>query len=392
MACKWIGPGWYLPAISLAFGITSIATAFVHNIHEICGVRFVLGVFEAGMLPGIAYYMSRWYRKSELTFRLSLYIVMAPLAGAFGGLLASAILKLSNVGSLHEWRMIFAIEGIITCGLAIIGFFTLTDCPATALWLTQEEKDLAIARIKSERVGVTEVLDKLDTRKTLRGIFGPVTLVTAFIFLLNNITVQGLAFFAPTIVKTIYPDRSVISQQLHTVPPYLVGSFFTVLFPFLSWKFNRCLLFFILGAPFVMVGYIMFLASDDPEVRYGATFIIASGAFSLGALSSANVAANVVSDTARSSAIGTNVMFGNIGGLVATWSFLPFDYPDYRIGNSLNLATSSSILICSVALLFWMNMDNKKRDRINVEKKLAHLSQKQIQDLDWRHPGFRWKP
>ncbi|EGC46028.1 MFS transporter [Histoplasma capsulatum var. duboisii H88] len=380
MACKWIGSGWYLPAISLAFGITSIATAFVHNIHEICGVRFILGVFEAGMLPGIAYYMSRWYRKSELTFRLSLYIVMAPLAGAFCGLLASAILKLSNVGSLHEWRMIFAIEGIITCGLAIIGFFTLTDRPATALWLTQEEKDLAIARIKSERVGVTEVLDKLDTHKTLRGIFGPVTLVTAFIFLLNNITVQGLAFFAPTIVKTIYPDRSVISQQLHTVPPYLVGSFFTVLFPFLSWKFNRCLLFFILGAPFVMVGYIMFLASDDPKVRYGATFIIASGAFSLGALSSANVAANVVSDTARSSAIGTNVMFGNIGGLVATWSFLPFDSPDFRIGNSLNLATSSSILICSVALLFWMNMDNKKRDRIN------------IQDLDWRHPGFRWKP
>ncbi|KAG5289743.1 MFS transporter [Histoplasma ohiense] len=133
------------------------------------------------MLPGIAYYMSRWYRKSELTFRLSLYIVMAPLAGAFGGLLASAILKLSNVGSLHEWRMIFAIEGIITCGLAIIGFFTLTDRPATALWLTQEEKDLAIARIKSERVGVTEVLDKLDTHKTIRGIFGPVTLVTAFI-------------------------------------------------------------------------------------------------------------------------------------------------------------------------------------------------------------------
>lgn len=155
MACKWIGPGWYLPAISLAFGITSIATAFVHNIHEICGVRFILGVFEAGMLPGIAYYMSRWCRKSELTFRLSLYIVMAPLAGAFGGLLASAILKLSNVGSLHEWRMIFAI---------IIGFFTLTDRLANALWLTQEEKDLAIARIKSERVGVTEVLDKLDTQ------------------------------------------------------------------------------------------------------------------------------------------------------------------------------------------------------------------------------------
>lgn len=59
------------------------------------------------MLPGIAYYMSRWYRRSELAFRLALYIVCAPLAGAFGGLLASGILKLNHFGGLKQWRMIF---------------------------------------------------------------------------------------------------------------------------------------------------------------------------------------------------------------------------------------------------------------------------------------------
>jgi sugar phosphate permease len=85
---------------------------------------------------------------------LSLYIVAAPLAGAFGGLLASAILSLDHFGSLHTWRMIFAIEGIITCGLALISYFTLTDRPETARWLTPAEKDLAIARVKSERVSV----------------------------------------------------------------------------------------------------------------------------------------------------------------------------------------------------------------------------------------------
>jgi MFS family permease len=110
MACKWIGPGWYIPTISLGFGICSICTAFVNTIQSASGVRFLLGLFEAGMLPGIAYYMSRWYRRSELAFRLSLYIVMAPLAGAFGGLLASGILKLSHFGGLSKWRMIFAIE------------------------------------------------------------------------------------------------------------------------------------------------------------------------------------------------------------------------------------------------------------------------------------------
>src|SRR6201992_881689 len=103
-------------------------------------------------MPGIAYYLSRWYRRSELAFRLSLYMVMAPLAGAFGGLLASAILKLKHFGGLKSWRMIFAVEGIITMGLALIAYFTLTDRPETASWLDRDEKEMAIARIKSERI------------------------------------------------------------------------------------------------------------------------------------------------------------------------------------------------------------------------------------------------
>jgi sugar phosphate permease len=347
------------------------------------------------MLPGIAYYMSRWYRRSELAFRLSLYIVMAPLAGAFGGLLASGILKLSHFGGLHRWRMIFAIEGIITCGISLMSFFTLTDRPETARWLTQEEKDLAIARVKSERVGTTEVLDRIDRKKTLHGIFNPCTLAVSFIFLLNNITVQGLAFFTPTIVATIYPRDTVISQQLHTVPPYIVGAFFTVLLPFFSWRFDRRLIFFIISVPLCMIGYIMFLASHSAHVRYGATFLIASGAFSFGALCNAQVSANVVSDTARAAAIGTNVMVGNIGGLISTWSFLPTDRPDYHIGNGLNLATSSTIFLTSIALLVWMKWNNKLReakslDEVDVE--LSGLTREQVQDLDWRHPGFRWRP
>jgi sugar phosphate permease len=344
------------------------------------------------MLPGIAYYLSRWYRRSELVFHLSLYIVMAPFAGAFGGLLASGILKLSHFGGLHRWQMIFAIEGIITCCLSLIAFFTLTDRPATARWLSQEEKDLAIARVKSERVATTEVLDKLDLPKILCGISSPVTLATAFIFLLDAITVQVLAFFAPTIVKTIYPKKSVVSQQLQTVPPYVVGAFFTVLIPFLSWRFDRRSIFFIISAPLVMTGYIMFLASEHPHVRYGATFLIASGAFPFGALCGAQVAANVVSDTARASAIATVVMLGNIGGLISTWSFLPFDGPQYRISNGLNLATSSTMLILSILLLLWMMANNRQSEKRDIDGELATLQQKQIQDLDWRHPAFRWKP
>ncbi|KAG9513662.1 putative MFS transporter, partial [Aureobasidium melanogenum] len=392
MCCKWLGPGWFIPGISLAFGLCSIATAFVHNFSQMCAVRFVLGIFEAGMLPGIAYYLSRWYRRSELAWRLGLYVVAAPLAGAFGGLLASAILKLDHFAGLKAWRMIFAIEGIVTVGLAVISFFTLTDRPATARWLSQEEKDLAISRVKSERIGATEVLDKFDRKKIFKGIFSPVTLGTSTIFLLNNVTVQGLAFFAPTIVKTIYPHNTVVSQQLHTVPPYIVGGFFCLLFPYVSWKTDCRLPILICSAPLIIIGYIMFLATETAAVRYGATFIIASGAFAFGSLCNAQVSANVVSDTARSSAIGTNVMFGNIGGLIATWSFLPFDAPNYHIGNGLNLAVASTGLCLCILLLFWMKRDNKKRDGRDIDQELAGTTLLEQQDMDWKHPSWRWRP
>lgn len=392
IACKYFGPGWWLPGISLGFGAISLATAFVDNFAQAAGVRFLLGMFEAGMLPGISYYLSRFYRRSELTFRLALFIVMAPMAGAFGGLLASAILTLDHVGSVTSWRMIFVVEGIITCGLALISFLTLTDRPASARWLTPEEREMAEARVRAERVGQTVVLDHMDKKKLWLGMTSPVTLSTSFIFLLNNVTVQGLAFFAPTIVRTIYPHETLVKQQLYTVPPYVVGGFFTLLLPLISWKLDRRQIFLIASAPLTMVGYIMFLASANPSVRYGATFLIAASLFCLGPISNGQVSANVVSDTARSSAIGLNVMMGNVGGLISTWSFLPTDAPNYHIGNGLNLATSGGVLIVATLVLFWMNYDNKKRDGRNSEEELAGMTVEEVQDLDWKHPDFRWKP
>ena len=268
----------------------------------------------------------------------------------------------------------------------------MTDRSETARWLSQEEKELAIARVKSERVGVTDVLDKISWSKTFRGILSPVTLGTSFIFLFTNITVQGLAFFAPTTVRTIYPKATVVSQQLRTVPPYIVGTFFTVLINWLSWRFDRRNIFINLSAPPVMIGYIIFLATTSPYARYAATFLITSGAFANGALSNAQVSANLLSDTARSSGIGMNVMCGNIGGLISTWSYLPFDGPNFPIGNGLNLGASSTIFICSGLLFVFFKWDNSRRAKVDVDQALAGKSAEEVQELDWKHPGFRWRP
>ncbi|GMK58035.1 hypothetical protein CspeluHIS016_0500670 [Cutaneotrichosporon spelunceum] len=394
IACKWIGPGKWIPAITFGFGLMSMATAFVHSFGSAVAVRFLLGVFEAGVLPGIAYYLSRWYRKSELIFRLALYLCTAPLAGAFGGLLAGAILALPGIGTVHSWQQLFLVEGIITMGIAIISYFTMTDHPHTARWLNEEEKALAIARVKSENVGTTEVTDKMDKKKLLAGVINPNTLVVSWIFLFVNITVQGIAFFTPTIVATIYPNETVVRKQLWTVPPYVVGVAVNLIVPFFSWKMDRRLVFFIFCACLAIAGYAMFLGTTNPRVRYGAVFLAISGAFPFGPLCNAQVAVNALSDSARSTAIGWNVMVGNIGGLISTWSYLPHDSPDFHIGNGLNLAGNCTILITSILLLLFLGRDNQKRNSVSeeeVDAKLAGKTQLEIQELDWKHPAWRWQ-
>lgn len=61
LACKWMGPGYFIPILTLGFGIASLAFAYVNNLEQGCGVRFVLGMFESGVMPGMSYYLSRWY-------------------------------------------------------------------------------------------------------------------------------------------------------------------------------------------------------------------------------------------------------------------------------------------------------------------------------------------
>ncbi|KAJ9106061.1 hypothetical protein QFC20_004123 [Naganishia adeliensis] len=385
---KWLGPGKAIPIYTTTFGILSIAFAFVQSFGAACAVRFLLGVAEAGMLPGISYYLSRWYTKDELAFRIAMYIVCAPLAGAFGGLLASGILKIDGIGSVHRWEQIFLIEGIITTIIGIASYCLMTDRIETAKWLSQEEKDLAVARIKREQVGATVVLDKLNTRAIKQGILAPTTLTIGMIFLLNNITVQGLAFFTPTIVRTIFPTKSTVHQQLFTVPPYVVGAVFTLVFPYISMRIKKRGLFLCIAAPMVATGFAIFLATKNTTARYVSLFFAMSGAFIGGPMCTSWSAINVASDTSRAAALGWVVMMGNIGGLISTWSFLP---SDAKKGNSLNLASAIACFLLAFGTILFVKANNKKRERGDYDKYLEGVRPEDAHKLGNNHPGFRYK-
>ncbi|RIB14802.1 hypothetical protein C2G38_1904075, partial [Gigaspora rosea] len=69
-------------------------------------LRFLLGAFESGLLPGVVFYLTKWYKKSERTYRISLFFSGATIAGAFNGLLAYAITNLDGKFNLHGWQWV----------------------------------------------------------------------------------------------------------------------------------------------------------------------------------------------------------------------------------------------------------------------------------------------
>lgn len=281
--------------------------------------------------------------------------------------------------------------GIATCLLGLVAFVTLTDRPESAIWLTPEEKRIAVARVQAERNGATLVLDRFNRKKAMLGVANPVVITTSVIFLLNSITVHGASFFLPTIVKTIFPDKTVQQQQLLSVPPYILGSICCLVMCYISWMIDNRGIFLIIASPLTVVGYAIFVATNNDTARYIAIFLPFFSIFSYGATTAAHCSANVVSDTSRSSAIGFNAMMGSIGGLISTWAFLQFDAPRFLIGNSLNLAAQAAMFFIALGMYFWIKKSNKARDQVDETEALSGLSDEEIDDLDWKHPRFRWK-
>lgn len=94
------------------------------------------------------YYLTLWYCRHEIQLRQAMFFSAASIAGAFSGLLAFGISKMDGVGGLEGWRWIFILEGIVTVLVAFCAFFLIYDFPDTAPFLTEEERDFVVRRLR----------------------------------------------------------------------------------------------------------------------------------------------------------------------------------------------------------------------------------------------------
>jgi MFS family permease len=147
---KRLNPHVWLSGCIVAFGVVMLGQAFVKSYGGLIATRFFLGLAEAGVFPGSFYLISFWYKREESQKRFTVYWSSVILAGAFGGLLATAISKMDGMRGLASWQWIFLLEGIAAILVGIAAFFFTCDFPKEASWLTPEEKAFVIAKTKSD--------------------------------------------------------------------------------------------------------------------------------------------------------------------------------------------------------------------------------------------------
>ena len=191
---RWGARRW-LFSILAVWGLLSASTAFVQGAASFYVVRFLLGVAEAGFLPGIVFYFTYWFPPSYRARFTASFLVAGPLSFILGGPLSSVILQMEGLWGLHGWQWLFLIEGLPTSLVAFAVLKFLPDGPAHASWLSRGEKDIVAARLASE-----DVAEHRDLWRALRDsrviILGIVNLGILF-------GIYGVGLWLPQIVRAM---------------------------------------------------------------------------------------------------------------------------------------------------------------------------------------------
>jgi ACS family tartrate transporter-like MFS transporter len=137
--------------ILIVWGAISAACAFVQGPLSFYVLRFLLGVAEAGLFPGVVLYLTYWFPQERRARAIAGFMAASPLAFIVVGPLSGLLLTMDGFASLKGWQWLFLIEGLPASLLAFVLLKLAPDGPEHATWLSAEEKRVIADRLAQER-------------------------------------------------------------------------------------------------------------------------------------------------------------------------------------------------------------------------------------------------
>jgi D-galactonate transporter len=221
-----VGARRWIARIMVSWGIVASTMAFVPNAGTLYGLRFLLGIAEAGFFPGIILYLTFWFPKRERAKAVALFMVAIPLSSVFGAPLSAWLIEVGHgmMFGLDGWRFMFLMQGLPAILLGICCWFYLTDRPKDAAWLTLQERNWLQNEMDTEHAE-TGKRYHYPLRKALTQ---PRVLALAFVYFGIVYGLYAVGFFLPTIIagfqQTYNTNYSVIEQGFIVAVPYVFGA------------------------------------------------------------------------------------------------------------------------------------------------------------------------
>lgn len=355
---KRVGANTLLPAMAVLWGIVTTLQGLVTSYSGLIACRFFLGLFEGGFLPGLTVYLASFYPRQRLQLRISIFFVSTSLAGAFSGLLASAIVHMEGVGGRHGWAWIFILEGLVTVLCGVAAFFLLPRDPGAARFLTHDER-VYVERVLHED-GVLARDDVFSWAEVFATFKKPHVLLMGVAGFFNGATLLGLVYFAPSIVAGL--GFTANQAQLMTVPPFAVAFVVSNVTSYFSDRYGARGLSMTLSAIISTAGFALFLGSTADHARYGALFLIMSGTYAAAPPLCAWMANNARTHTGRAAAVAALTVCTNSGGVLATWLLGALSpAPRYTVAGVVLLVFQVGIALCAGANWVWLRGRNRRR-------------------------------
>jgi len=219
-----IGARKTLLRIMLGWGLLSAGTMFVSTPVQFYVVRFFLGVFEAGLFPGIVLYLTYWYPPARRARVVALFMLATAAAGLVGGPTSGWILQnMNGVQGMQGWQWMFVIEGLPASLLGIVSYLYLVDSPGKAGWLTDAQKALVI-----EEVAAAAAASSSATR-THSPFADPKVYLLSFVLFCMLCGSYALSFWLPTVIREL-GVRNLQQVGLYAMIPDAVAAISTILY------------------------------------------------------------------------------------------------------------------------------------------------------------------
>ncbi|KAK2049071.1 major facilitator superfamily transporter [Colletotrichum somersetense] len=383
---KRLRPSIFIPIIMVLWGATMTGMGFVHNWSGLMAARWFLGLTEAGLFPGVNYYLSCWYKRSEFGIRAAIFFSAAAISGSFGGALAAAIEQMAGVGGRPGWAWIFILEGLLTVLFGVASFWMVHDFPDEAKFLSEDDRLRVIRRLKMDQQASADH-EEFKMSFFWQAVKDWKMWLGMAIYMGCDMPLYAFSLFLPTIVNELGWNTGTVRSQLMTVPPYAVAAAFTV---FVGWVADRtqqrglCNIFVSLIG---IVGFCMLIATESPQVKYAGTFLGALGIYPCISNTITWVANNVEGVYKRGVVLGFVIGWGNLNGIVS--SNIYFREPRFFEGHGVVLAYMS-VFLClgSVLMTTLLSMENEKRRHGKRDHWAENKSEKEIEALGDKRPDF----